>query len=486
MTAMSVAGDVMRRTLPAPVAATYVFLGLGVAAPLLFTTVGTPPGNELADWLIITTLVIAAGRYAWIVGSRERHLYEMVLWLFVYFFFGLAPLVQTRLTWPSTTPNPEPTMVTEAATAALVAVVAASFGSFFARRPPRPENFLSDAAPTVRGDRTVLLAVVALALSAVYVMQVGPASLFSARVDLATAQGASFGDNLSGLFVRAGSVFGLLTAFVALRLLRAQRRAAGERYPRLLTFVVLVTLILLANPINSSRYLSGTVLLAILAALGIYSTVGKFRAVAIGAVTGMLVLFPLLDTFRNSLSAQVRLATPVDALLSGDFDAFAQIVNSLEYIATMGITWGNQALGVILFWVPRAVWPGKADDTGIVLAEFKNYGFTNLSAPLPAELLMNFGWPALFIGMLLLGFLLRRLDHRAELQLQATPIPPVLGCILPFYLLLVLRGSLLQATANLAAILLFSWFVTARGNDRSEVSRTRRNARVGRLHSRPS
>lgn len=450
--------------LPAPVLSTFVFLGLGIAAPLLFMTVGQDPGNELAQMLTICTTMICAARYAWIVGSRDRHLYEMVLWLFAYFFFGLAPLVQMRVAWPSTTPNLATGFISEAAAVALVSVAAASIGSFFARRPREDAGFDSSPTkgPTVHPGRTVVLAIASLAISAVYVVQVGPASLLTPRVELALAQGASFGDNPVGALIRAGSVFGLLASFVALRLLRAERRSTGERYPAILTGVVLLALIILANPINSSRYLSGTVLLAIAAGFGLYSTVRKFRAVALIAVTGLLLLFPLLDTFRNSLTAKAQLVTPVDALLSGDFDAFAQIVNTLEYVATLGVTWGNQALGVVLFWVPRSMWPGKPQDTGIELAEFKGYLFTNLSAPFPAELYVNLGWPTVAIGMLLLGYALRRMDQRAELQLRAIPIPPVLGCILPFYLLILLRGSLLQATANLAAILLFSWFVTAR------------------------
>lgn len=434
--------------------------------PLLISTVGRWPEDSLAAYLTIATTVIAAARYSWILGSRDRHLYEMVLWLFAYFFFGLAPLVQMQIEWPPTTPNIQQTLIAQAAGVALVSVSAASFGSFLARKPRAASGVGLTAAPLVHSSRVTLLALSSLALSALYVVQVGPSSILTPRVDLALAQDSSFGDNPVGALVRAGSVFGLLVSFVALRIVKANRRTAHEPYPRVLTIVVLVTLIVLANPINSSRYLSGTVMLAIAAGFGLYSSLRRFRIVATVSITGLLLFFPLLDTFRTSLTADARIITPVDALLSGDFDAFAQIVNAIEYVSTMGITWGNQALGVLMFWVPRSIWESKPQDTGIVLAEFKNYLFTNLSAPFPAELLLNFGWPAVVIGMVSLGFILRRMDQHAELQLKAMPVPPVLGCILPFYLLILLRGSLLQATANLAAILLFSWFVSPQAHSK--------------------
>jgi len=111
--------------------------------------------------------------------------------------------------------------------------------------------------------------------------------------------------------------------------------------------------------------------------------------------------------------------------------------------------------------VPRTMWPNKPIDTGTLLGEFKGYNFTNLSAPMWSELLINFGWVGLVLGMAALGYLFRRLDSGAEARLRVSSIPPVLGCVIPFYLLIVLRGSLLQAMANLLVILLFSWFVNS-------------------------
>ena len=123
------------------------------------------------------------------------------------------------------------------------------------------------------------------------------------------------------------------------------------------------------------------------------------------------------------------------------------------FVQERGTTSGRQALGVALFWVPRAVWPEKPVDTGILLAEYRGYKFTNLSAPLPAEMYINGGWWLMTAGMAVLGASTRRFDRRIVQSFSYAKAPVVLGSILPFYMIIIMRGSLLQAMAYLAAIL---------------------------------
>lgn len=457
MATVKVHSNVEATALPAPLLATYTALALSVVVPILLFNVGQVDGDDTP--FPLTMIIVLAGlRFAWVVGARTRHLHEMVVWLFVYFFLGVAPFLQQRLRYPGTTPNIRTDLVEEAAYIALAGVVALIIGSFLGARKPAPTNMAARFAVNER--RVLFLSFLALLLAAVYIAQVGPAALFASRSEASLARDTSFGDNPLGSLLRAGASMGLLVAFVGLMHVRAIRKAAELRFPRMLTLLVLVTLFVCVNPISSARYTFGTVALAVLATLGAYATLRRFRAVAIGAVVGMVLLFPVLDTFRRSLDARVEFESPLVSLTTGDFDAFAQIVNTVEYLSVHQMAWGRQILGVFLFWVPRSVWPDKPIDTGTMLGEFKGYGFTNLSAPMWSELMINFGWVGLVVGMIVIGFLLRRLDLRSEAALRLSKIPPVLGCIIPFYLLIILRGSLLQAMANLAVILVCSWFIT--------------------------
>jgi hypothetical protein len=191
----------------------------------------------------------------------------------------------------------------------------------------------------------------------------------------------------------------------------------------------------------------GTVALSLAAAAGAYATPGRFRVVAIAAVVGMLVVFPVLDSFRVSTGQGVKQVDVVASLSTGDFDAFGQLMNTLDYVAAHGVTWGSQMLGVVTFWVPRSLWPSKPVDTGILLAEHKGYSFSNLSASMWTELFINGGWLLLVMGMFAIGYAARVADRRVELSLRVGHMPAPLPAILAFYVLIVLRGSLLQAVA---------------------------------------
>ncbi|WP_216099691.1 hypothetical protein, partial [Curtobacterium sp. MMLR14_002] len=135
--------------------------------------------------------------------------------------------------------------------------------------------------------------------------------------------------------------------------------------PLLLLLVTAATLLLVVNPISSARYAIGTVYLAILAAVGVWGTLRRYRVVGLSTLGALFFLFPIASTFRNSLDTKVSLKNPLESLLSGDFDSFNQINNTVYFVASKGITWGDQLLGVVFFWVPRALWPDKAIDTGV-------------------------------------------------------------------------------------------------------------------------
>jgi hypothetical protein len=57
------------------------------------------------------------------------------------------------------------------------------------------------------------------------------------------------------------------------------------------------------------------------------------------------------------------------------------------------------------------------------------------------------------------GWLARGWDLKIDAALLCSGIPSVAACVLPFYLLIVLRGSLLQATAGFVLLSVASTWV---------------------------
>ncbi len=427
---------------------------LCVIAPLLLIASAplTPDGSPI--WIFAYALSVVVGlRYAWLLADGSRRLFELVVWLFTYVFLGLAPLVQLRTgRYPATTPDIDPGLHGAAMAVVAVGVLAFALGLTLAGRDRR------GATPGVRTRlddlRIVALSVVAVLFSLYYVSRLGVGTLFTTRAERAGVENALWSNDTVLAVVKASATLPLVVAFTALIRLREQRRGLGLRGPAVLPWVVFVVLILVMNPISTARYVAGTAALAVITALGAASSVHRTRLFALTLAAGLVLIFPYADLARRPDPGQSQLnAGPVEVLSSGDFDAFDQINNAVSYVEVRGPAEGRQLLGSALFWVPRSVWPSKPQDTGIELADHRGYDFKNLSAPLWAEFFINGGWALLILGMALLGWGVRRLDERAIAASRTAPGRLVLTSIVPFYFIIMLRGSLLQSMAGLTVLL---------------------------------
>jgi hypothetical protein len=441
------------------------------AAIIRFTQI---PANSTWLWALPATAICSA-RFAWLIGTGERRLFEMMYWSYVYAFLCLAPLAQLREgEFPNTLRRVD---ATYAGAAALIVIVGC--GSFLAggglenaasrRWPWQAAKRVRDGVAegiTVNYTRTVLLCILSTLLDAYYLSQVGWIQVTKSRYEVTQLESEIWPKDNLGVIVRAASLMGLLVAFIALMRFRKEAKAAiarGEvisssvmRSNMTLLIVIGILLANSMNPISNARYLSGTAMLAAATAFGLFATRWRFRLTSVGFLAGMLFVFPMADAFRVSVEGDVKSTNPMKSLLTGDYDSFAQLMNGYLIGARDGIVIGKQFSGVLLFWMPRSLWTHKPVDTGIYIANMRGYGFTNLSAPLWIEFYLNGGWVPLAVGMFALGFGLHRWDTRLNSQFEAGQIPTVLGCILPFYLMILLRGSLLQAASYLFFTLVFA------------------------------
>lgn len=429
---------------------------LAIFVPVAFCYATPDPANGATLAMVI--MAIVGIRLAYIVGSGARNLVETTVWIFTYVFLGAAPLVQLRSgVFPNTTPGLAATLFRSGLVVVILGAVAFASGYYVSKI--RPAETKPPSVSDVHQGRTLLLALGALLAGLYLIAKVGTGTLFASRSGLDFKLLTTWPNPLVSVMVRAFVSMTLLVAFVAIT--KARDASVGKGFA-LLRWAVLAALLIVVNPISSPRYVFGTVALGILTVLGAYATRGRARATGVSVMSALVLLFPLADAFRYGSTAQFKSDSPVSALTTGDFDAFGQLTNTLLYLQTRGATDGQQFLGVVLFWVPRSIWPTKPVDTGILLANSRNYSFTNLSAPLQAELMINGSWMALIVGMFALGWFARRADVKIQNALAVSRSPGVLGCILPGYMFLILRGSLLQAMAYFTVILVAGWFVQTR------------------------
>jgi hypothetical protein len=436
---------------------------LAGVVPLLFIVSSARSAESSTAWGWAWLLTVLVGfRLAWLIAVDARRMFEIVFWLFTYTFMGLAAIVQIRTnTYPGTTPDIDPELHSTALLIVGLGCLAFGVGVLVAgaRGPARPEP---EPRTRISPYRLTVFTGFALLAAAYYVSALGIGTLFSSREGRTLVEEALWPNFTVNAIVRAAATLTLIIAFTGLMRLRRERRAAGGSGPRALPGVVLVALFVVVNPISSPRYVLGTALLAVAVALGAASTTARARVLMASFALALVVVFPYADFARTEAEkGPVKIGGPALAMLSADFDAFDQVNNTVAYVQDIGHTGGDQLAGAAFFWVPRAAWPDKPANTGELIADYRDYQTTNLSAPIWAEIWIDGGWPLLLVGMGAFGWLLRRADERAKAEPRALR-PGILTGILPFYLIIVLRGSLLQAMAGLTVLVLSALFISTR------------------------
>lgn len=423
---------------------------LALIVPVLLVVQVSNDGRSGAWWVTLLICTWSGFRLAWIIGRGRPALFEFFFWLYVYVFFGLAATVQFRSgDFSSTTPGMSPAV--EFPTALLIAgsLVAFEFGRLVVRGRSSAAPAMVSHPRGIKPGATWLLLVLGLLFMAFYVSKLGVASFFQSRDTRATARSDSFSDASTGAVVEALSWIPLLVAAGAFAWRRRARKAVGlsGRFG-LVALAAAACVLVVVNPISGARFTSGTVLFALVSYTGIFRSVRRVRFALAGLVFAFLFLFPIADAFRGATVKVSRGGFFLEYAGNPDYDSVWQIANSVTYVTIRSITWGGQFIGVILFWVPRSIWAAKPTDTGILLANFRGYTVTNLSAPIWAEAVTNGGRTFAVIVLAGMGYLFLKLDRRLGVSLLSGGVGAVAGAIFPAYMIILLRGSLLQASGG--------------------------------------
>jgi hypothetical protein len=422
---------------------------------------------------------------------REIRLATSVFWLFVYVAFGLAPMAEvSRQTWPVT--PADPSIHTLELTALLVLLGCASFD--LAPRLTRSWR-RTDPAVSAQSDRHTLnerrlwwVTVISLAATPVAIVKLGGISvLFSNRAAVESAlisnglYGSVSSDQLvSGSKVGASLISTGITTpvylcFLVWTVIFLRRRMARERTTSRREIVVWVLLlaanVILNNPISNPRYWFVTIAISFLAARPKF-LLENFRRLLVAAVLFAIVVFPYSDYFRESTPGEkLGAQSPQETLATKDYDVFPMLATTTSFVRDNGLQAGRQALGVVLFALPRSIWPNKPVDTGTVLAGYlhndQNY---NLSSSLWSEGYIDFGPIGLIAYLALLGIIARRLDsmYSARRRQRAGPLSiwAVATPIFAGYELIILRGPLLQATGRAVVLFVTLLFIFSGGQRR--------------------
>lgn len=174
---------------------------------------------------------------------------------------------------------------------------------------------------------------------------------------------------------------------------------------------------------------------------------------------GLLVIFPAMNAFRGLYTEVVTwdfieksMGNISDNFATADYDAYTMLLYSIRYTREYGITWGRQLLGVLLFFVPRSVWPAKPGGSGATIIEqmAPSYINPNVSCPIIGEGVMNFGFMGVVIFAIVLSKVLSSVDNAYwNTWRHSDCFGNLMYPVLVLFALFIFRGDLMSSFAYL-------------------------------------
>jgi hypothetical protein len=409
--------------------------------------------------------VWAGLRLAKLSARGEPRPFAIVFWLYVYVWLGLAGLLQVIHQvgpWPIAISSPA---FAQGQIIILLGLAVLEIGHMFST----PRDSRGRTSRRIVGSRVKALVAFVLVTAPIWYQQLGGIhALLSSRQELQTSIYGNGSPDLTGGGVKIA--LATVPTFLALYVAIVTRRYKlwGRRSRVVMILLVLVALIL-NSPISMPRFWIATILTALVfAAPVVHRRPAATRLVIAGAIFISIVLFPYAAYFRYTAGFRAPPGIVQTLTAKGDYDSFQMISAGVQYTFDAGFRYGNQFLGDLLFFVPRAVWPSKAQDTGTFIAIHNGLPFTNLSAPLWIEMYIDFGYVGVVVMFFLYGMMMRRADDRfvrGDSPFAQFAIPLLAG-----YSCILLRGSLLQAMARLAVMLAIIWLVSVRVESKTSTS----------------
>lgn len=232
-------------------------------------------------------------------------------------------------------------------------------------------------------------------------------------------------------------------------LLLARAKQRGKAGP--LLFAAMALMLVSCFPAAMARYNTACIYGGILL-LGIAPLFERRGLFPVLFLVSFLVVFPAANSYRwETFTLSMFNEAIIDSLCNlprgfcaVDYDAYSMVARTLQYVGEYGATMGGQLLGALLFFVPRAFWPSKPDGSGNLVVAAQGQTQLNISSPLPAEGIVNFGIVGLVIFAVGTAFICRVLDRWFVESNSVLRMFYPFACLLLFFMM---RGDLLSSFA---------------------------------------
>ena len=188
----------------------------------------------------------------------------------------------------------------------------------------------------------------------------------------------------------------------------------------------------------------------------------------------MVIMFPLMSSLTHIdanldqivekpellYESFLRFGTISGAFESLHYDAFSNVLATLEYVEINGISFGYQLLGVILFFIPRSIWVSKPTSTGELIGEYlmntTPRDYSNLSNAIVSEGYINLGvFGVVLLAIILAYFIVKFISW----MISKNYFKEFIAFYFALHLLFLLRGDLTNGVSYFVGPLLSIYFV---------------------------
>ena len=298
------------------------------------------------------------------------------------------------------------------------------------------------AFPDVSFRAAIVVLIIAAAATFAVVYTVGFANLFS-RGTYSTGLDTTLG-LLFEKVVRPLPVFAFAVLYI-----RFRQSGEGAVFLACCAVFMFIADFPIAMSRNSLACLYGG--LALLVFDPLRTRRGLFTAFLLVA---FLIVFPAGNVYRYT---SVDFGDLVGALAESfaniskgfcavDYDAYSMIARASHYIGLNGATGGFQLLAVVLFFVPRSIWPAKPSGSGSLIATSQGQTLSNISCPLPGEAIINLGYVGVVVFAIAIAIICRKADEAYLRKQGGACVFYPFACLAFFFMM---RGDLLSSYAFL-------------------------------------
>ena len=203
---------------------------------------------------------------------------------------------------------------------------------------------------------------------------------------------------------------------------KVNKKQANYFIVSVLFLLFLILLLWFKNPLTEKRNALGPVYICLLF-LFVPRLINTNIKMLSFLFFAMVIVFPLTAIFTHTDATYIEIYNNPFILITEmkeggifeifntlHYDAFSNIMVSIDYVYKYGYSLGYQLLSAFLFFIPRSIWSTKPNSSGKLIGEHLidkyDFNFSNLSNPLVSEGYINFGIFGVIFGAILLAYVI--------------------------------------------------------------------------------